>query len=94
LQRPVAFLIVPAFGFANARVSFAGVTPSVLADLLTLGIGASLVIGKLLDLFGTDNLIVKPIPQSSDMPRVCRELAPAGKSAIHRTYGLQRSGHA
>lgn len=59
LQKPVAFLIVPIFGFANAGVSFASVTPAVLIESLTLGVVAGLVVGKLIGVFGTVVLLVK-----------------------------------
>ncbi|KRA65186.1 MULTISPECIES: Na+/H+ antiporter NhaA [Rhizobiaceae] len=59
LHKPVAFLIVPIFGFANAGVSFAGVSPATLIEPLTLGVGAGLVLGKLLGIFGTVFVMVR-----------------------------------
>ena len=47
LHRVVPFLIVPLFGFANAGVSFAGISGSDLVQPLTLGVTAGLVVGKL-----------------------------------------------
>jgi NhaA family Na+:H+ antiporter len=48
-----AFLIVPLFGFANAGVSLAGVTPAVLLDPLPLGIALGLFLGKQFGIFGS-----------------------------------------
>ncbi|MDB6453271.1 Na+/H+ antiporter NhaA [Falsirhodobacter sp. 20TX0035] len=59
LHLPVAFLVVPIFGFANAGVSFVGVTPSVLVEPLTLGVTAGLVLGKLIGVFGAVVLMVR-----------------------------------
>ena len=66
LQKPVAFLIVPIFGFANAGVSFAGVTAAAFGDPLTLGVAAGLVAGKLLGVFGSVAVMVRS--GLSDLP--------------------------
>lgn len=59
LHMPVAFLIVPIFGFANAGVSFAGVSVAVLSEPLTLGIALGLVLGKLIGVFGAVFVLVR-----------------------------------
>jgi NhaA family Na+:H+ antiporter len=59
LQKPVAFFIVPIFGFANAGVSFAGASASVLAEPVTIGVAAGLLLGKLAGVLGTVALLVK-----------------------------------
>ena len=59
LHLPVAFVIVPIFGFANAGVSFAGVTPALLGDMLAVGVAAGLVFGKLIGVFGAVVLMVR-----------------------------------
>src|SRR5215213_1344568 len=59
LHRWVAFLVVPLFGFANAGVSFAGVTADALADHLTLGVALGLVVGKLVGVFGAAALTIR-----------------------------------
>lgn len=48
----VAFGIVPLFAFANAGVSFAGITPAVAFDPLVLGIAGGLFLGKQAGIFG------------------------------------------
>ena len=59
LHKPVAFVIVPVFGFANAGVSFAGVTMGVFAEPITMGVAAGLLFGKLIGVLGTVALLVK-----------------------------------
>ncbi|WP_313200206.1 Na+/H+ antiporter NhaA [Rhizobium sp.] len=59
LHKPVAFVIVPIFGFANAGVSFAGVTAGVFSEPLTMGVAVGLILGKLIGVLGTVLLLVK-----------------------------------
>nr|WP_200985205.1 Na+/H+ antiporter NhaA [Rhizobium rhizogenes]QCL10037.1 na+/H+ antiporter NhaA [Rhizobium rhizogenes] len=59
LHKPVAFMIIPIFGLANAGVSFSGVSASVFLDHLTLGIALGLFLGKLVGVLGTVALLVK-----------------------------------
>ena len=59
LHKPVAFGIVPLFGFANAGVSLSGVGPDALLAPLPLGIAAGLFVGKQLGIFTSVWLAVK-----------------------------------
>lgn len=59
LAKVVPFVVVPIFGFANAGVSFFGMSSHALIDPLTLGVSLGLVAGKLIGVFGTVVLLVK-----------------------------------
>ena len=59
LHHWVAFGIVPVFGFANAGVSFAGVSADALLDRLTLGVALGLLVGKLVGVFGAAALAIR-----------------------------------
>ncbi len=59
LAKPVAFFIVPLFGFANAGVSLEGVGGDALLSPLPLGIALGLFVGKQVGIFGSVWLTVK-----------------------------------
>ena len=52
LERGVAFGVLPLFGLTNAGLGFAGLPTGILRDPLVVGIGAGLVIGKQVGVFG------------------------------------------
>ncbi len=66
LHNWVAFGVVPVFGFANAGVSFAGLTADALLDHLTLGVALGLLLGKLVGVFGSAALTIRS--GLADMP--------------------------
>ncbi len=80
LQAWVTFLIVPVFGFANAGVSFAGLTPAILTDPLTLGVALGLILGKLVGVFGSACLAIRL--HWADMPAGAGTLQLFGTSLL------------
>ncbi len=59
LHRVVPFLIIPIFGFANAGLSFEGLTWGALVEPLTLGVALGLLAGKLVGVFGFSALAIR-----------------------------------
>lgn len=59
LHKPVAFIVVPIFGFANAGVSLTGLSFGVFTEPLTMGIASGLVLGKFVGVLGVVTLLVK-----------------------------------
>lgn len=59
LNKWVAFLIVPIFGFANAGVSLQGLDKAALLQPVTLGIAAGLFLGKQFGVFGATWIAIK-----------------------------------
>lgn len=59
LMGPVAFVIIPIFGFANAGVSLAGLGTDVLLAPVTLGVAAGLALGKVAGIFGAVAVLVR-----------------------------------
>ncbi|MBY0233528.1 MAG: Na+/H+ antiporter NhaA [Burkholderiaceae bacterium] len=55
----VSYLILPMFAFANAGVSFAGMSPAALLQPLPMGIAMGLLVGKAVGVFGSSWLLIK-----------------------------------
>lgn len=74
LHKPVAFAIVPVFGFANAGVSLSGLSFAVFSEPLTMGIAVGLLAGKLVGVLGAVALLVKlnlaPLPAGATWGQV------------------------
>lgn len=58
LHKPVSFLILPIFGFANAGVPILGLPASALAAPVTLGVGLGLLVGKAVGVFSFSMLAI------------------------------------
>ncbi len=65
----VAYLILPLFGFANAGVSFQGISPESLSHPATIGIIAGLFLGKQIGIFaaifGAVKAGIAPLPEGA-----------------------------
>ncbi|WKL57657.1 Na+/H+ antiporter NhaA [Asticcacaulis sp. ZE23SCel15] len=74
LHKPVAFLIVPIFGFANAGVSLAGFSWEALLLPIPLGVAAGLFVGKQVGVFAAAFLAIKtglaPMPKDTSWPQI------------------------
>jgi NhaA family Na+:H+ antiporter len=80
LQRWVAFGIVPIFGFANAGVSFEGLTLKSLLDPLTLGVALGLFVGKVVGVFGSAYAVIRA--GFADVPKEAGLLQLVGVSLL------------
>ncbi|MDR3471252.1 MAG: Na+/H+ antiporter NhaA [Devosia sp.] len=59
LRGIVPFVIVPLFGFANAGISFGGMTPASFIAPLAMGVAAGLVVGKAVGVFGSAAIAIR-----------------------------------
>jgi Na+:H+ antiporter, NhaA family len=75
LHRVVPFLIIPLFGFANAGLSFAGMSVANLVEPLTLGVALGLLCGKIIGVFGFSSIAIGTgiarLPQSASWLQMC-----------------------
>jgi NhaA family Na+:H+ antiporter len=74
LNRPVAFVIMPLFAFANAGVRLSGDVFASLSWRVVLGVALGLVLGKVLGIFAASWLAVRSrraeLPASVDWRRI------------------------
>ena len=59
LDRPVAFLVLPVFGLANAGLAFAHLPPGAVWDRAALGVALGLFLGKQIGVFGAARLALR-----------------------------------
>ncbi|MGG5823042.1 Na+/H+ antiporter NhaA [Falsiroseomonas sp. HW251] len=59
LHKPVAFLVVPVFGFANAGVAIPEFGTGLMFDPVTLGVMLGLAVGKLVGVFGASAIAIR-----------------------------------
>ena len=75
LHNVVPFLIIPLFGFANAGLSFEGLTVANLIDPLTLGVALGLLVGKIIGVFGFSSIAIglgfARLPQDATWAQLC-----------------------
>jgi Na+:H+ antiporter, NhaA family len=75
LHRVVPFLIIPLFGFANAGLSFAGLSVANLVEPLTLGVALGLLCGKIIGVFGFSSIAIgvgiARLPQNASWLQMC-----------------------
>lgn len=76
----VAFMVLPIFGFANAGISFAGMTPEEMFTPLSIGIAAGLFIGKQIGIFIPLFLLIKS--GLFKMPKQCNWMHLYGVSLL------------
>ena len=59
LHSVVAFFVLPIFAFANAGISFAGVSADMLLHPVPIGIALGLIVGKQVGIFGICAIVIK-----------------------------------